>query len=324
MRYTAAAACLPVTGALLGCADATPLRVAYHPWPGYAPLELARHMRWWPQQPAIEAVRTASATQSMERLRARDVHAAALTLDEAIRVHAEGLPLAVVALCDRSLGADVVMAAAPPADGRWPRGLRLVHEDRAVGELMAHAWLARVGLRYADITPVYFTIDAHEAAWERGEVDVLVTYEPVASRLRARGLRVLFDSSELPPQYPIFDVLVARADALAAHRQGMRVLLQTLLLGQRHLYEQPLDSAYRLAPWLGMARNEVPSAFRGLYLMPWSAQRAWLAGEQPRLLTAMRSLAAFLVSLDDDHEGYLAAIDSLPAVRADFLPLEEP
>ncbi|MGQ9723989.1 MAG: ABC transporter substrate-binding protein [Tepidimonas sp.] len=322
-RYMVASAWTANLGVLAGCGGSSPLRIAYHPWPGYAPLELARHMRWWSAETPIEAERTTSATQSVEQLRAGAAHAAALTLDVAIRVHAAGLPLAVVALFDQSLGADVVMGKPRPAGELWRRGLRLGYEASMVGELMAHVWLRRVGLRYADITPIHVAIDAHEAAWKDGLVDVLVTHEPVASRLRSRGLAVLFDSRELPPELPILDVLVVRADALHDHRRALGALLRTVFEGQRHLRELPEDSAYRLAPWLGVAGDELHARFQGLRLTDWHTQRWWLAGEPPRLQKAMHSLAAFMASLEG-HEGLIAANVSLPEPRTDFLPLEAP
>lgn len=322
-RLAGAAAWLAALGGLTGCGREPPLRIAYHPWPGYAPLELARHMGWWTNGPAIEAVRTAAATQSVEQLRAGAVHAAALTLDEAIRVHAEGLPLSVVALFNQSVGADVVMGGPPPSGGVWRRGLRIGHEAGMVGELMAHSWLERVGLRYAEVTPVHITPDAHERAWNRGDMDVLVTYEPVASRLRARGVAVLFDSRELPRERPILDVLVVRKDALSANGRGLHTLVRTLLDGQRHLKELPVDSAYRLAPWLGVPRDDVAGTFRGLRLIDWAGQREWLAGPNPRLAAATRGLATFMTTLHGDY-GLPSAIASLPEPVTDFLPLEAP
>lgn len=318
-----ATAWLAATGGLTGCGREPPLHVAYHPWPGYAPLELARHMGWWSERSPIVAVRTESATESMAELTVGAVQAAALTLDEAIRVHAEGTPLAVVALFNQSVGADVVMGGPLPSDGVWRRGLRVGHEAGMVGELMAHSWLERVGLRYADITPVHVTIADHEAAWNRGEMDVLVTYEPVASRLRARGVPVLFDSRELPPERPILDVLVVRKDALAAHGRGLRALVRTLLDGQRHLHELPIDSAYRLAPWLGVARDAVAGTFRGLRLIDWAGQREWMGGPSPRLPAVMRGLATFMTTLNGGY-GLPSAITSLPEPVTDFLPLEAP
>lgn len=322
-RLAGAAAWLAATGGLTGCGREPPLRIAYHPWPGYAPLELARHMGWWTNGHAIEGVRTAAATQSVEQLRAGAVHAAALTLDEAIRVHAEGTPLAVVALFNQSVGADVVMGGPLPSDGVWRRGLRVGHEAGMVGELMAHSWLERVGLRYAEVTPVHITPDAHESAWNRGDMDVLVTYEPVASRLRARGVPVLFDSRELPRERPILDVLVVRTDALDAQRRGLRALVRSLFDGQRHLHELPIDSAYRLAPWLGVARDAVAGTFRGLRLIDWAGQREWLAGPNPRLAAAARGLATFMTTLNGGY-GLPSAIASLPEPVTDFLPLEAP
>lgn len=306
-------------GLLSACAaDRAPLGLAYHPWPGYAPLELARNMGWW--QDRVRAVPTVSASQSVEALRSGQAQAAALTLDEALLAHAGGLPLAVVAVFNVSAGADVVLGHDAITRGGLRPGLRVGHEAGMVGELMAASWLETLGMKRDQIVPVHLTANRHEAAWRLREVDVLVTYEPMATRLVAQGARRLFDSRALPPERPIADVLVVRQDRLAAHAQALNTLMPLLFEGQRHIRELPTDTAHRLGRWLGLPVNGVVDSFRGLRLTGWTDNREWLAGATPRLPSVERALGEFMQA----HGLLTTPLRGGPQAEPQFLPLEAP
>lgn len=313
----AAASLAPVGLTACAARSREPLTVAYHPWPGYAPLELARSLGWWPEE--LIAVRpTTSATVSAELLRTGEVHAAALTLDEALRLHAQ-LPLTAVALFNHSQGADVVLGREPwrPdfAERRWRVGV----ETGAVGELMLSAWLAAAGLPRDAVTVVSVTPDGHETAWWSGEIDALVTYEPVAHHLEGYGAHRWFDSSMLPASTPILDLLVVRSDAVRP-RAALTALVAALFAAQRHWRELPVDAAYRLAPWLQVPRGEVAATLRGLVLTDWRANRAWLIGDPPPLARAAEALTAWLVA-----HGLLERPPATPlAIDPRYLPREEP
>lgn len=302
-----------------GCAaDRGPLTVAYHPWPGYAPLELARNMGWWGTQ--VRALGTPSAGQSFEALRTGQVQAAALTLDEALLAQARGVAVSVVALFNLSAGADVVLARQPLARGAIPANLRLGHEAGMVGELMAVSWLETMGLRYDQISPVHVSPNRHEAAWRLGEVDALVTYEPVATRLLAHGARRVYDSSLLPAERPIADVLVVRRDRLAEHRDALSTLVPLVFAGQRHIRELPIDTAHRLSRWLGLPVDQLMDCFRGLRMTDWADNREWLSGRTPRLGPASNGLIAFMRGHHHGTDGPLLPPEAEPA----FLSLEAP
>ncbi|WP_299022753.1 ABC transporter substrate-binding protein [uncultured Tepidimonas sp.] len=283
LRGALASAAVLAAGGGTGCAARELLRVAYHPWPGYAPLELARSLDWW-EEAAVQALRTGSASASLQALREGRVAAAALTLDEVIGARHQGLPLRVMGILDISLGADQVLARPSHADPAQWRGARLGHENNAVGELMAVAWLQAAGLQASDVQMVHVPFDRHEAAWHQHEVDLLVTFEPTAGRLRHRGAVPIFDSAQLPAPWAIVDVLAVHARfATGRHTPQWRALLASVWAAQRHLNELPEDSRYRLAPWLDVPRDEVFALFAGLRLTGWRDNRDWLVGDEARL-----------------------------------------
>ncbi|MDM7457718.1 MAG: ABC transporter substrate-binding protein [Tepidimonas sp.] len=303
---------------LLGCSDEPRLTVAFHPWPGYAPLHLADHLGWWEDGP-LAARRTASASASRMALAEGHAQAAALTLDETLQSIANGTPLRIVAVFNQSLGADVVLARPGfETPSRW-RGARLGLESGAVGQLMADSWLQHHGLPSSHVQAVHLTYDEHTRAWQRGDVDLLVTCEPVASHLRGLGAIRVFDSSQLPAQRPILDVLAVHRDALRQHAGAVRTLVGHIFLAQRHLHAQSLDAAYRLAPWLDLPRSRVWTAFSGLRLTDWVENRRWLIGDPPPMLIAAQSLCEVLQKIP-------LPATPLPAklIARQFLPFEEP
>lgn len=307
---------LPLLGA---CASETPLTVAFLPWPGYAPLHLADRLGAW-RRAGIAALRTGSASESLAALREGRAAAAALTLDELLRARTGGLRLRAVALLDLSRGADMLLARPDFADpARWP-GARLGREEGAVGALMAASWMRQAGLARDRVRLVAVAAEGHEAAWNAGEVDLLVTYEPIASRLLDAGAVRVFDSRQLPPDRPIADVLAVQEHALDRASGHIEALVRSVFLAQRHLKWLPADSAYRMAPWLGLSPAEVMRAFAGLRLTGWRDNRVWLGGDAARLPDAARGLAAFLA-----ENGLLAAaVTTEDLSTADFLPPEDP
>ena len=306
--------------ALTGCrGEQDTLTVAWHPWPGYAPLQLAHSLGWWAEQP-LRRLATGSASESLALLRDGRAQAAALTLDEVLGAHATGLALRVVAVLDVSEGADVVLSRPErSAPGQW-RGVRLGHEAGPVSELMASAWLDAVGLRHDEVHMVHAPVGQHEAIWMRGDVDVLVTFEPVATRLQQRGAVRIFDSRMLPHGKAIVDVLAVYPGALRVHATAGRTLLQQCFAAQRHLHALPVDSAMRLAPWLNLPLETLWTAFRGLRLTDWADNRDWLVGPPPRLPNVASALSRLMHA-----NGQLPAAEAPQGLIAtDWLPLEAP
>ena len=165
---------------------ADPIRLAAHPWPGYELLYLARELDRLDEE-QVRLIETGSATASLRLLASSSVEGAGLTLDEVLTARSRGMDLTIVAVLDASLGADVLMARPGIRQLADLRGRSIGVEQTAVGAVMLDAALQAAGLRTDQIRIRYLPVDAHEAAYRAGQVDALVTYEPVRTRLRAAG-----------------------------------------------------------------------------------------------------------------------------------------
>lgn len=316
-RYLQSLSSLSLLPWLGGCGifSDSPLRIASHVWPGYEPMFLARQMGRLPSSVAL--VETDSATSSMAALRAGEVDGAALTLDETLRLKAEGLSLQVVLVFNVSMGADVVLARPEIASLADLAGKRVGVEESALGALMLAKMLTRAGLAADQIIQQPLTIEQHEQAWRSGAIDALVTFEPVASRLLRDGqAQRLFDSRDIPGT--IFDVLAIRDDLSRAKQAALRELLAGYFASVDHLRSNPQDAVHRMALRQQLSPQDLLEAYQGLELPPLIYNRRYLSGQDPRLLEA----AAYLLAVMRDSGLITQPVDLTGLTSARYLPAE--
>ena len=313
---SAAGLALAATG-LTGCdrlAPQQPITIAAHLWQGYEPLFMAERQQWLDARQA-RLVLTGSASESLKALAAGQVDGAALTLDEVLRARADGQPLVIVMVFDVSAGADKLLLRPPGRTLADLKGHAIAYEAGAVGELMLSEALRAAGLSRADVRPVPMPVDRQLEAWDRGLADGFVTYEPMASRLAARGAREVFDSRRMPNL--IVDVLAVRPQVLNGSQAGaVRHVIEAHFRSLDHFRTHPQDAVHRMAGHLQLPPAEVLKAFRGLLLPNRDGNQRLLGGERPELAAGARRVRALLVEL-----GLVSGNDDLAnLLRADFLP----
>lgn len=302
---------LALTGA---CQTEAPLTIASHVWPGYEFMFLARSEGWLPAD-QIRLYETPSATRSIAALREGHAHAAALTLDEVLRVRADGMALTVVLVFDVSAGADVVIARPDIQQLSDLRGAVIGAETTALGALMLDRLLSQAGLGRNDVKIISVTPDDHLNAWRKHQLDALVTYEPTAGRLLAEGAHRLLDSRQFPET--IFDVLAIKTEAARTYADALRALIAGHFRGIRHLRQNPQDAAYRLAARLEQPGDKALESFHGLQL-PGLAQNRRLLAADGRLQAVGRELSGLM-----RESGLLTRADSLNDLISDaYLPDE--
>ena len=306
-------------GLLPGCEDQppSPLRLAAHTWPGYESLFLAHQMEWLDAR-LVQLTETTSATDSLRALEQGTVDAAALTLDEVLRARSRGIALSIVLVFDISAGADALLAHPDIPSLKDLAGKRVGVEDGALGALMLSEVLQKAGLSLDQVRQVSLTPEHQLDAWKRGEIDAVVTYEPVATQLQELGAKRLFDSREIPDE--IVDVLAVRTSILEARggKRSVRHLIAAHFQALNHLHTSPDDFSYRTAAHLKLPADEVLDAYTGLLLPDVARNHRLLSGSQPVLLGGARKLSSKLF-----RDKLIPAEDTLDALlRTEFLPEE--
>lgn len=278
------AACL----CLSSCSPAPPpaLRVAAIAWPGYEPLFVAEAAGYLPPE-QIQVVEQPAASDVMHLLRNRTVEAGYLTLDEALTLISQGLELNIVLIADRSRGADAVLVRPPRETLADLKGARVGVENTAVGALMLAEALAHAGLGPTDIRMGFYPVNQHERAYLDDEVDALVTFEPVRSKLLAAGARQVFDSSRIPNR--ILDVLAVRRDVAAAQAARLRTLITAHFRALEGLHDEAATAV--IARHWHIPASQVADRFLGLELLGREDNRRLLEGTPSPLELNARRLA---------------------------------
>ncbi|MDE2617533.1 MAG: ABC transporter substrate-binding protein [Burkholderiales bacterium] len=288
-RRLLAGALLPwVLGA---CGDRKePMRLVGQPWPAYEPMFLARTLGYMP--PGVELQESNTGQESIQLIYDGRVDGVMLTLDEVLRLRDQGVALQIVLVFDVSRGADMLLARPGMRDLAALRNQRVGVEDSTLGALMLTLILEKAGLQRKDVSVQPIPYDEHETAWDRNYIDALITYEPLAGRLLARGARLLLSTRQLPDT--IFDVLAMRSEVLDRHADGLRACLAAYFKALTYLRQNPWDVAYRVAPRLQVSAEGLIDSLRGLELPDRIGNLSYLAGTDSALLKAVHRLSPIL------------------------------
>lgn len=256
------------------------MRIGTNVWPGYEPLYVARE-KGWLEQAHIKLVEYPSASEVMRAFRNKTLEAASLTLDEVIQLSESKVPVKVVLVHDISAGADVIMARTGINSMQDLKGKRIGVESGALGAYMITRALETHDMTLSDIEVVNMDVNLHESAFTRGQVDAVVTFEPVRTKLLALGGREIFTSKEIPGE--VVDVLVVHEDYLNGYRDKVIKLVDVwfnaLAFKRDNLQEFAELSSHRLK----VSRKEVIDSYNGLLLPERSDNLALLEGKNPKL-----------------------------------------
>lgn len=262
-----------------------PVRIGTNVWIGYEPLHAAAAEGRLP--PHLRLVEYVSATQVLRAFENRDIDAAAVTLDEAVRLAGSTHDVALVVVLDVSHGGDAVIAWPPRHSLAQLAGARIAVEDTAVGQLMLQRALERAQLTRAQVQVIPLPVNDHVASWDAG-LDAVVTFEPTRSRLLALGGVEVFSSRDLPGE--IVDVLVVRRSLLASRPTLRAELVKAWFETRAWGLAEPARFARRAALRLKVTEAEVSSLLSGVRLPTEDESRAQLQGRLLETAKSQRSL----------------------------------
>jgi len=267
-----------------------PLRIAIGPWIGYEPLVLARENDWL--GPRLRLVETLSNTETNQALRDGSADLAGVTLDEALRLRSDGVPLRIVAVLSDSRGADALVARPGIGDIAALRGRRVLVEDSAVGHFLLSSALASAGMGRRDVGQVQVQSSYLLARWRAGDAEAAVAYEPMLTALLADGAEVLYSTRDHPGL--VMDVLVARRSVLDERGAEVVALLEAW---DRAVAEFRRPDALPVA-MLTADGLQTPGQYRhaleGVDLFDLARGNAWMKGRPSRLDRSIEALAEVL------------------------------
>jgi NitT/TauT family transport system substrate-binding protein len=280
--------------ALSGCMRATepPLRIGTNVWIGSEPLYLARDLGYLDRE-AVQLVEYPSASEVSRAFRNQAIDGMVISLDELFVLAVDGLQPKVVLIVDVSHGADVVVGRSGMRSMKDLRGKRVAVESAALGAFVLSRALALNGMQASDVSIVHLETNEHPAAFEQGQVDGAVTFDPFRTQLLAAGAHTLFDSSQIPGE--IVDLLAVRASVLEKDPQAVQTLLTGWFKALDYLERGPKDAAARMAVREQITGEQFLQALQGLRVPSRADNLKMLAGATPSLVVSGRQLMTLMV-----------------------------
>lgn len=270
---------------------AKPLLVGSNAWPGYLPGYIARDKDLYGSK-LIQMQQYVSATEVMEDFRNNKIQVAALTIDEALELSQNGIPIKIILVTNISEGADVIIAKPGINSVKDLAGRRVGLEEGALGRYILARALELNGMAPDAVRTVNILIDDSVDAYQHDRLDAVVTFEPYRGQLLALGGIEIFNSCNIPNE--IIDVLVIRADYADANPKTLRALVKGWLEAATLIQTEQEALAQELAWYLKIPSTEVPAAFEGLVIPDAKSNHALLGGRNPMLLRTNSKIMDFM------------------------------
>lgn len=233
-----------------------PLKFATNHWLGYEPLYVAEDLDLIDQN-KVSVFTLSSTTDVFRALRHGEIAGAALTLDEALLLSFEGLPLTIIGVADISNGADSVMLSHRFSVDQSMAGMRIAYEGNVLGAYMVARMLEKKGLNLQDVTLVVAAPHEHAAMLDSGEIDAVVTYEPFVTRLKSKASSI-FSSSDIPGE--IVDVMAI--DTTRASTEQVSHLLDVWRLGVTQIVASDDRVMQAIADRHQLTKDDLHAAFK--------------------------------------------------------------
>ena len=279
---------------LAGCTrePQSPLRIGTNVWIGCEPLYLARELgRLDPT--VVQLVEYPSASEVHRAYRNQAIDGMVISLDELFGIAADGLQPRIILVVDVSHGADVVVGRAGMKTIRDLKGKSVAVESSALGAFVLSRALALNGMQASDVTVVHLESNEQPTAFEKGQVDAAVTFDPYRAQFLRAGAATLFDSTQIPGE--IVDLLAVRANVIENHPDAVRALLAGWFDAIDYMKKDPRDAARRMGIRQQTSGEQFQQALQGLRIPSRDENLKMLGGATPELAVTGRRLMALMV-----------------------------
>jgi NitT/TauT family transport system substrate-binding protein len=289
-----AVACVALVLLLSGCMrqPETALRIGTNVWIGSEPLYLARELgRLDPS--TVQLVEYPSASEVLRAFRNQAIDGMVITLDELFGLAVDGLQPRIILVVDVSNGADVVVGRSGMRSMRDLKGKSVAVESSALGAFVLSRALALNGMQASDVNVVHLESNEQPEAFEKGQVDGAVTFDPYRAQFLRAGARTLFDSSQIPGE--IVDLLAVRASVIEKQPNAVEALLSGWFSAIDYMKKDPNDAARRMGIRQQTSGEQFLAAQRGLHVPTRDENLKMLGGMRPELAVAGRRLLSLML-----------------------------
>ena len=280
--------------ALAGCVAApeNALRIGTNVWVGSEPLYLARELGYL-DPGAVQLVEYPSASEVLRAYRNQAIDGMVISLDELFGLAVDGLQPRIILVVDVSHGADAVVGRPNMRTMQDLKGKSVAVESGALGAFVLSRALALSNMQSSDVNVVHLESNEQPTAFEKGQVDGAVTFDPYRAQLLRAGASTLFDSTRIPGE--IVDLLAVRASALDKHRSHIQALLNGWFNAIAYMKREPQAAAQRMGVRQQTSGEQFLEAQKGLHVPTLEENLAMLGGSPPELVVTGRRLMALML-----------------------------
>jgi NitT/TauT family transport system substrate-binding protein len=293
-RYLCVLACLALVLPLTSCmrAPEAALRIGTNVWIGSEPLYLARELgRLDPA--AVQLVEYPSASEVLRAFRNQAIDGMVISLDELFGLAADGFQPRIILVVDVSYGADVVVGRHGMRTMQDLKNKSVAVESSALGAFVLSRALAVNGMQASDVNVVHLESNEQSSAFEKGQVDGAVTFDPYRAKFLRDGAETLFDSSQIPGE--IVDLLAVRATVYKQQPKAIQALLTGWFDAIDYMKSAPKDAAGRMGIRQQTSGEQFLEALQGLHIPSREENLGMLGGATPELAVTGRRLMALMV-----------------------------
>src|SRR5437870_5068068 len=289
-----AVACLALLSLLTGCIrePESALRIGTNVWIGSEPLYLARDMGYLNSE-TVQLVEYPSASEVHRAYRNQAIDGMVISLDELLGLAVDGLQPRIILVVDVSHGADVWVGRRGMRTMRDLKGKSVAVESSALGAFVLSRALAVNGMQAGDVNVVHLESNEQPSAFEKGQVDGAVTFDPYRAQFLRAGASTLFDSTQIPGE--IVDLLAVRATVFERHPRAIQALLAGWFDAIDYMKSEPKDAARRMGIRQQTTGEQFLEAQQGLHVPSREENLRMLGGVTPELAVTGRRLMSLMV-----------------------------
>lgn len=239
----------------------------------------------------VRRVEFSSDQEILRALRNDVIESGALMLDEALVAQQDGTDLVVLAAVDSSVGSDAIMGRSFVHTLADLKGRRVGMQINSGGLQVLRRALSSVQLTVADISVINVPPERHVSAFASGEVDAVVTYDPMRMQLSLRGAVDLYNSTAIAGD--VINVLVVRRPYLASHPDHARALLDAWWAGVEEFKGSPAARRWA-ARRLDLTPADLDRAFTTIELFDRARSQTMISGPSAPLLATAKRFHGFM------------------------------
>jgi NitT/TauT family transport system substrate-binding protein len=173
------------------------------------------------------------------------------------------------------------------------KGKRVAVESGALGAFVLSRALTLNGMQAGEVTVVHLETNEQPSAFEKGQVDGAVTFDPYRAQLLRAGATTLFDSTRIPGE--IVDLVAVRATVLDKQPKSIQLLLSGWFSALDYMEREPKDAARRMGVRQQTTGEQFLEALKGLRIPSREENLRMLGGTTPELVVTGRRLMALML-----------------------------